>query len=146
MKFRDEFRDAKAARDCLRAIKKITTRSWSIMEICGGQTHAIVRYGIDQLLPESVHLGAMAGTVDALLRIFTGVETRDDVLWLNPFLPKDLKELRLRLRCRGNELKLAIRHTEIGIETADFPALPITVGCRGNVFELKPGSSQKIDL
>jgi len=36
--------------------------------------------------------------VDALLRIFTGVETRDDVLWLNPFLPKDLKELRLRLR------------------------------------------------
>lgn len=95
---------------------------------------------------EGVHLGAMAGTVDALLRIFTGVETRDDVLWLNPFLPKDLKELRLRLRYRGNDLKLAIRHTEIDIETADFPALPITVGCRGNVFELKPGSSRRIDL
>ncbi len=95
---------------------------------------------------EGVHLGAMAGTIDALLRIFTGIETRNDVLWLNPFLPEDLKELRLRLRYRGNELKLAVRHTEIGIETADFPALPITVGCKGNVFELKPGSSRRIDL
>ncbi len=56
MKFRDEFRDAGAARACLDAIAAITTRPWSIMEICGGQTHAIVRYGIDQLLPENVTL------------------------------------------------------------------------------------------
>lgn len=39
-----------------------------------------------------------------------------------------------------------IRSFEVGIETADFPALPITVGCQGNVFELEPGSSRKIDL
>lgn len=56
MKFRDEFRDADAAKACLRAIKEITTRPWSIMEICGGQTHAIVRYGIDQLLPDAITL------------------------------------------------------------------------------------------
>lgn len=56
MKFRDEFRDAGAAKTCLEAIRAITTRPWSIMEICGGQTHAIVRYGIDQLLPENISL------------------------------------------------------------------------------------------
>jgi len=56
MKFRDEFRDAEAAKTCLQAIHAITTRPWSVMEICGGQTHAIVRYGIDQLLPENITL------------------------------------------------------------------------------------------
>lgn len=56
MKFRDEFRDAEAAKTCLDAIRAMTTRPWSIMEICGGQTHAIVRYGIDQLLPENITL------------------------------------------------------------------------------------------
>ncbi|MGI9416586.1 MAG: hydrogenase formation protein HypD [Geminicoccaceae bacterium] len=56
MKFRDEFRDADAAKAFLREIEAITTRPWSIMEICGGQTHAILRYGIDQLLPDAITL------------------------------------------------------------------------------------------
>ena len=56
MKFRDEFRDANAAKACLRAIEDTVTRPWSIMEICGGQTHAIVRYGLDQLLPDDITL------------------------------------------------------------------------------------------
>ncbi|MGF1474855.1 MAG: glycoside hydrolase family 65 protein [Geminicoccaceae bacterium] len=95
---------------------------------------------------EGVHLGAMAGTVDAVLRIFTGVETRDDVLWLNPFLPEDLKELRLRLRYRGNQLRLILRQDEIDIAADKFPALTVTIGCRDQLFELKPGSSQRISL
>jgi hydrogenase expression/formation protein HypD len=56
MKFRDEFRNADAAKACLRAIDDVTTRPWSIMEICGGQTHAIIRYGLDQLLPDAITL------------------------------------------------------------------------------------------
>ncbi|MGI9504161.1 MAG: glycoside hydrolase family 65 protein [Geminicoccaceae bacterium] len=95
---------------------------------------------------EGVHLGAMAGTVDAMLRVFTGIETRDDVLWLNPFPPKDLKKLRLRFRYRGNELKVTIGHKNASIEAADCPALPIRIGCKGNLFELKPGSSKDINF
>ncbi len=56
MKFIDEYRDAEAARRLARAIARITTRPWTIMEICGGQTHAIVRFGIDELLPEEITL------------------------------------------------------------------------------------------
>jgi hydrogenase expression/formation protein HypD len=56
VKFVDEYRDAAAARRYARAIGRITTRPWVIMEICGGQTHSIVRHGIDQLLPEAVTL------------------------------------------------------------------------------------------
>ena len=56
MKFVDEFRDPEAARGLANAIAAITTRPWSIMEICGGQTHSIVRYGIDRMLPSGLTL------------------------------------------------------------------------------------------
>ncbi|HEX4412193.1 MAG TPA: hydrogenase formation protein HypD [Lacipirellulaceae bacterium] len=56
MKYQDEYRDATAARKLQQAIAGITTRSWTIMEICGGQTHTIVKYGIDELLPPSIEL------------------------------------------------------------------------------------------
>lgn len=56
MKFVDEYRDATTAQDCAQAIARITTRPWTIMEICGGQTHAIVKFGIDELLPDNITL------------------------------------------------------------------------------------------
>jgi hydrogenase expression/formation protein HypD len=56
MKFVDEYRDADLARRLTGRIAKITTRPWTIMEVCGGQTHAIVRFGIDRLLPEAIEL------------------------------------------------------------------------------------------
>ncbi len=56
MKYVDEYRDAALVHRHAEAIARITTRPWRIMEICGGQTHAIVRYGIDQLLPRDVTL------------------------------------------------------------------------------------------
>jgi hydrogenase expression/formation protein HypD len=56
MKYIDEYRDAKAARQFARAIAQVTTRPWTLMEICGGQTHAIVRFGIDELLPKEITL------------------------------------------------------------------------------------------
>jgi hydrogenase expression/formation protein HypD len=56
MKYVDEYRDRKAAEKYARAIARITTRPWSIMEICGGQTHSIVKHGIDELLPKQITL------------------------------------------------------------------------------------------
>jgi hydrogenase expression/formation protein HypD len=56
MKFIDEYRDARAAEQFAHAIARITTRPWTIMEVCGGQTHAIVRFGVDELLPKKITL------------------------------------------------------------------------------------------
>lgn len=56
MKYLDEFRDPILARSLLAAIARTTTRPWVIMEVCGGQTHAIMRHGIDQLLPPAISL------------------------------------------------------------------------------------------
>ncbi|MBA2355287.1 MAG: hydrogenase formation protein HypD, partial [Acidobacteria bacterium] len=56
MRFLDEYRDEAAARKLVRAIEDATTRPWTLMEVCGGQTHTIVRYGIDELLPKEIEL------------------------------------------------------------------------------------------
>jgi hydrogenase expression/formation protein HypD len=56
MKYLDEYRDPDAARKLAAQIARITTRPWTIMEVCGGQTHAIVRFGIDELLPPAITL------------------------------------------------------------------------------------------
>ncbi len=56
MKFVDEYRDAEGTARIARAIARITTRPHAIMEICGGQTHAIMKFGLDTLLPEAITL------------------------------------------------------------------------------------------
>ncbi len=56
MKYIDEYRDPQRARRILAEIERRVTRPWTIMEICGGQTHSIIRNGIDQVLPDSVGL------------------------------------------------------------------------------------------
>ena len=56
MKYLDEYRDAEAAQQYAREIARVTTRPWSVMEVCGGQTHAIVKFGIDELLPKLITL------------------------------------------------------------------------------------------
>jgi hydrogenase expression/formation protein HypD len=56
MKFLDEYRDGTAVAKLVRAIEERVTRPWTIMEVCGGQTHSIVKYGIDQVLPHGIEL------------------------------------------------------------------------------------------
>ena len=56
MKYVDEYRDANLARKTAAEIQRVVTRPWTIMEICGGQTHAIMHFGIDQLLPPEIEL------------------------------------------------------------------------------------------
>jgi len=56
MKYVDEYRDRAAAQRYARAIARLTTKPWALMEVCGGQTHSIVKYGIDELLPKQITL------------------------------------------------------------------------------------------
>lgn len=56
MKFMDEYRDVDAARRLADQIRRLVTKPWKIMEICGGQTHAIMKFGLDEMLPQNVTL------------------------------------------------------------------------------------------
>jgi hydrogenase expression/formation protein HypD len=54
MRYIDEYRDAQAVQRYAEALKRLVTRSWTLMEVCGGQTHAIIKFGIDDLFPQEV--------------------------------------------------------------------------------------------
>lgn len=56
MRYLDEFGDPDLARALVDQIYEVTTGEWALMEVCGGQTHSIIRHGIDQLLPEGIEL------------------------------------------------------------------------------------------
>src|ERR1700733_13734154 len=56
MKYVDEYRDHAVAEKLVAEIKKAATRPWVIMEVCGGQTHSIVKYGLDYLFPREIEL------------------------------------------------------------------------------------------
>lgn len=56
MKYLDEYRDAEKAKKLAELIEKLVSRPWTLMELCGGQTHSLVQYGIDQLLPQGVEM------------------------------------------------------------------------------------------
>ncbi|RMF68372.1 MAG: hydrogenase formation protein HypD, partial [Calditrichaeota bacterium] len=56
MRYLDEYRNPEIAQRILQEIRQVTTRPWVIMEICGGQTHSIIKNGIDQLLPKEIEL------------------------------------------------------------------------------------------
>ncbi len=86
MKYMDEFRDAELVKKTVAEIRRMVTRPWTIMEICGGQTHAIMHFGIDQLLPpeiELVHGPGCPVCVTPLEQIDKGLEiaSRPDVIF-----------------------------------------------------------------
>jgi hydrogenase expression/formation protein HypD len=77
MKYLDEYRDERIARSLAAEIARHTTRPWVLMEICGGQTHTIMRYGLDELLPpglELVHGPGCPVCVTPLETIDTAIE------------------------------------------------------------------------
>jgi hydrogenase expression/formation protein HypD len=86
MKYVDEYRDAEAAQHFAEAIRRITTRAWTLMEICGGQTHAIVKFGLDELLPPQITLLHGPGcpvcvTPVELIDKATEIATQPDVIF-----------------------------------------------------------------
>ena len=56
MRHLDEYRDPAAVRVVLRQIEATAQHPWTIMEVCGGQTHSILKFGLDELLPTNIRL------------------------------------------------------------------------------------------
>ncbi len=95
---------------------------------------------------EGIHLAAMAGTIDVLQRCFAGVETRDDVLWLDPFWPQSLGILELPIVYRDHEITLtAVDHTVI-VHSGPGNLPPVRVGYGGQVRVLRPGELLRFRL
>ena len=76
---------------------------------------------------EGVHLGAMAGTVDLVQRVLTGMEARGNVLRFHPELPQAIERLDMRIRYRGHSLNLRLTHDSLTIRGSDSSAPPISL-------------------
>jgi trehalose/maltose hydrolase-like predicted phosphorylase len=96
---------------------------------------------------EGIHLGAMAGTVDLLERGFTGLETREDVLGFDPFLPDALQRMRFRLRYRRHtEIEIVIDHQTLTVGGTAGRSTVLPVRVRNKEFRLDPRGTLEIPL
>lgn len=76
--FLDGYRDARLVKGVINKIQSTVTKPWTLMEICGGQTHAIMQYGLDQLLPKEIELVHGPGCPVCV----TSLELIDQGLWI----------------------------------------------------------------
>ena len=95
---------------------------------------------------EGIHLAAMAGTIDVLQRCFAGVETRGDVLWLNPYWPMRLGTLELGITYRGHIVTLTIADHTIHVTSGPGMLAPVRIGCHGQVRDLSHGQTLEFRL
>ena len=95
---------------------------------------------------EGVHLGAMAGTVDLILRVSTGIDARGDVLHFAPELPQEMERLDLRIRYRGHSLDLRLTRDALRVRGRDGAAAPISLCVGDKVYEFASGTTRVFRL
>ncbi|MBE9376031.1 hydrogenase formation protein HypD [Saccharopolyspora sp. HNM0983] len=114
MKYLDEFSDPDLARRLLDQIHQVTEHSWAIMEVCGGQTHSIIRHGIDQLLPDGIEMIHGPGcpvcvTPLEVIDKALAIAARDDVVFCSfgdmLRVPGSAEDL-FRIKSRGGDVRL----------------------------------------
>ncbi len=95
---------------------------------------------------EGVHLGAMAGSVDLVQRVSTGIEARGHVLRLNPELPREMKRLDMRIRYRGQSLDLRLTRDALRVRGRAGTAAPIALCVGDEVHEFACGTTRVFAL
>jgi alpha,alpha-trehalase len=95
---------------------------------------------------EGIHLGAMAGTVDLIQRCYTGIETRQNKLVLDPFLPDDIKAIQFDILYRQHWININLMSKKLIINTRKNATKPILISVRDETYELNPGDTKRFDL
>lgn len=124
-----------ARRDRARSWKALTRALESdLSDIQGGTTHA------------GIHLGAMAGSVDMVVRCYAGLEIRNDMLWLHPALPAELAEIAFTISYREQPMRIEITPTTARLHLDPLGAHPITVFVEGREARLSPGETREFPI
>jgi beta-phosphoglucomutase family hydrolase len=95
---------------------------------------------------EGVHLGAMAGSVDLVQRVSTGLEVKGDVLRFNPELPREMERLDMCIRYRGHTLDLRLTRDSLTIRGRDLDAAPIPLCVGEERCDFVSGSTRVFHL
>jgi len=119
------------------------TWSWSFFYEALDSDLADIQRGTTR---EGVHLGAMAGTVDLMLRCYTGLETRDDVLILHPILPTELDRVQLQLNYRGHGIAVELIPSTMELQLQTRAVSPIQVRVDDQTVTMHAGHKYRFDL
>jgi trehalose/maltose hydrolase-like predicted phosphorylase/beta-phosphoglucomutase-like phosphatase (HAD superfamily) len=95
---------------------------------------------------EGIHLGAMAGTVDLVLRCLTGLRARGEVLWFDPALPPQVKQLKFSIHYRGHRLDVTLAEDHLQISSRPGEGRPIQIHVHDQTVELACGASHVFPL
>ncbi|MFL5879344.1 MAG: HAD-IA family hydrolase [Actinomycetota bacterium] len=95
---------------------------------------------------EGIHLGAMAGTVDIVLRCLTGMRARGPVLRLEPALPTEVKQLKFSVHYRGQRIDVELAEDHVRLASRPGAAQPIQVLVQGRTVELSPGQAHELPM
>ena len=88
----------------------------------------------------------MAGSVDLVQRCYTGLEIRDEVLWLNPAIPEPLGCLKLQVRYRSHWITLELTNEHMVITSAKGWTKEVQIGVRGQVYTFRTGETKEFDI
>jgi trehalose/maltose hydrolase-like predicted phosphorylase len=95
---------------------------------------------------EGIHLGAMVGSLDLLQRGYAGVETRDEVLRLHPFIPAELRSLAFQIRYRRHLVDIEVTTTQASVRVGPSDEAPLAVEIEGTQHTLEPGHVLEVRL
>ena len=95
---------------------------------------------------EGIHLGAMAGTVDIVLRCLTGMRAHGDTLRFDPALPPQVKQLRFSVHYRGHRVEIMMTEDHMSVSSRSGGAPPIKIRVRNETRELAPGMGTEFRL
>ena len=152
MKYLDEYRDKEIVRKLSEQIGRVTTREWTLMEICGGQTHSIMRYNLREYLPDKIRLVHGPGcpvcvTPLELIDKAISLASRDDVIFASygdmMRVPGSAKDL-LSVKAGGGDVRMVyspLDAVKIAEENPDkkvvFFAIGFETTAPGNALSVK---------
>lgn len=144
-------------------------RSWAIIsqifpaesEVCGPGDDTIIPKSLDIFLEalssdyndiqggttcEGIHIGAMSGTIDIIQRGYTGIVTRDDVLWFNPYLPDGIKTLSFNINYRSQSIRFEISRQTVNVIARHSSAESVNIGFLNHVYSISSGENLLFDI
>lgn len=118
-------------------------RSWAFL---GDALDSDLSDTVGSTTNEGIHLGAMAGSIDMLIRCYTGLEIREDRLWFHPLLPTELGRVTFSINYRGQLVTITVTTDDLTLDVKAGGMSPVGVVVDGETFQLAPGHRRSFPL
>jgi trehalose/maltose hydrolase-like predicted phosphorylase len=96
--------------------------------------------------PEGIHLGAMAGSIDLIQRVYAGLEVGEEALWINPDLPEHFEQITMKIKYKRHWLWISVDHQNLKIAFEEGWGNKVNIGVIDKMYEFKKGEIRNFSL